>query len=135
MELLHPNGIYTSEFWLALHEADNPRCRELNKWRKPQECYTWTGIASEILEKQGYKGLFTYLSLHDTQKSRWLETAFGVCDHVCLQSSNTGRIFIADGTAGQFDETYELGYYGFLEAASDTLKQVYSYNPIYSPIT
>lgn len=135
MELLHPNSIFTSDYWLALHKKDNPRCRELNMCRKPLACYTWAGIASEILEAQGYKGLFDYFTLHDSQKSRWLETTFGIYNHVCLQSRYTGKIFIADGTAVQFDETYPLGYYGFLESASDILKQVYSYNPQNSPLT
>jgi hypothetical protein len=45
--------------------------------------------------------------------------------HHWLENKQDGRVFIADGTAGQFDSQFSEGYYGFLENASIKLREIY----------
>jgi hypothetical protein len=46
--------------------------------------------------------------------------------HYWLQSSNDGMPFVADGTAGQIDSNFPLGFYGFLDTAPRLLRDIYS---------
>lgn len=125
MEILKPPEIFTSNYWLTLHTKDHYRNRTLNQLRVPQECYLWSGVAMELINADGYSNLFQFLRLPEFGDSKKLYQEFGIWTHVCLKSTKSVRTFIADGTAVQFDSDFPLGYYGFLEDASDILQAIY----------
>lgn len=126
MEKIHPIEVFSENYWLQLHENPDPRCKMLNELRTPQNCYWWSGVALEVIESQGYKDIFESFSFREAPEGGWFSNTFGLWSHSYLKSQEHGDIFIADGTAMQFDPNYPMGYYGFINQASQILQEVYS---------
>ena len=86
-------------------------------------CEDWCTAA---LEQDGVSEKFTKVEANFGTllvKDGWPVNAV----HYWLESEVKGRIFIADGTAGQYEAKYPSGFYGFLDEAPTKLKEIYSY--------
>lgn len=55
----------------------------------------------------------------------WIPLELKIKSHGWLECCENRDRFIADGTAGQIDQQYRLGFYGFLEGASERLRVIY----------
>jgi hypothetical protein len=118
-----PAEIYKPRFWYELHQA----YPILNELKEIRDCYSWSGKAMEVLRRERLEGIFQYLSIQQMEEDGWLHETTGVWAHIALVRPEGDTFFIADGTAGQFDQDYANGFYGYLDQAPELLQKIYSF--------
>ena len=111
-ELKDPN------FWIALRERTS-----LNGRIGIEECSLW---CNEALKMLGDYRKHRFRKVESTVSHKTIgKYGLFVDTHRVLARKYPEGIFIADGTAGQVDTNYPLGYYGFVHNASKRLSLFY----------
>ena len=80
------------------------------------KCLDWSIIAMEELQKARHNGFYGRIAGYKP---------FTPVKHAWLERTESQGLFIADGTAGQFDSKYRQGFYGYTEDLSAKLRKVY----------
>jgi hypothetical protein len=80
------------------------------------KCLDWCVLAMYELQKEGHAGFYGRIAGYQ---------AFGPMKHAWLERIEPQGLFVADGTAGQFDTKYQQGFYGNLVSVSAKLRKVY----------
>lgn len=119
--LLRPQQVYTEEFWRELSKRYG--LDEIPKNR----CLDWTRAARTSLAIEGVKDdVFSFRGVQN-DLTEWLWTTHHVWGHSWLVSKTNCGLYVADGTAGQFQGAPTNGYFGYLNNAPAVLSQIYTY--------
>ncbi len=85
-------------------------------------CAVWCQLALKQLKEDGLEGGFVQ---NASTNSPVLDRT-GLRFHTWVErTSEDGKRFIADGTAGQIDSSYKDGFYGSAEEAPESLRELY----------
>jgi hypothetical protein len=110
-------NIFSANFWFSLRSSTR-----VANGNGSLRCDHWCedALANPVVAR-----IFVMQSarLGDVQIDQY---ATSYLDHYWLEAYLARTIFVADGTAGQFDPRFPAGYYGLLNRASAQLKEVYS---------
>ena len=89
-------------------------------------CAKWNIQAIIKLEEIGVGKNFIEKAVQS--RNLFVSESYSLNSHRWLETENDGERFIADGTAGQIDPNYPLGFYGFISKASESLRRIYNYS-------
>jgi hypothetical protein len=111
-----PNELFSQDFWLELRKQTS--ARRVVGAETAGYCTLWSFESYHLLKKMGLSDLFKVVRL-ETNNGRdchdWLELRKG-----------KERIFLADGTAGQFFPECTLGLYTHVEQIPEPMKNFYN---------
>lgn len=88
-----------------------------------EECAIWCDEALEILRDYNGHGFRRIEGIISTET--WIKYDLFVNAHQVLARKYPEGLFIADGTAGQIDKKYLLGFYDYVHNAPEKLRLFY----------
>ena len=91
-------------------------------WR----CRPWTRKTMSLLSADGLERFFS--PIEASKRKLFVSPDYTLSVHSWIQTISQGERFIADGTAGQLDRNYPLGFYGFVLNCPENLRRIYELN-------
>jgi len=107
------SDFFNEGYWMELRKLT--RVKGIGK----NECDDWVYDVLRHWQKENVQHIFQRASA-----KRFLG-GFYFGKHSWLEAIVSERRFIADGTAGQYDDSYPLGFYGWLDDAPPKVKEFY----------
>lgn len=111
--LASTEDFFSEDYWINLRRFTS--VTGLGK----KQCENWVQDVLKIWNVNNVKNLF-----HGVIVKRYI-IGFYHGRHAWLETIVDGKRYIADGTAGQYDESFPLGFYGWLENAPSKPKEFY----------
>lgn len=111
-----PRNMFEKEFWLELRTKTS-----IHGSLGINSCDSWCDdVFTNIPE------MFHCFLLRRTNYDSKLLRAKRLIMHQWIEVNGLGKIFVADGTAGQIVESYANGFYDFFENVPRAMKSLYS---------
>ncbi len=115
-----PNELFNQDFWLNLRKQTS--ARRVVGTESAGYCTLWSLESYHLLEKMGLADLFKIVRLEMNKYK--LEK--GDCHDWLELRKGEERIFLADGTAGQFFPECTLGLYTHIEKIPESMRSFYN---------